>query len=65
MTEVSEIGVALYNTEGGQVHLDVRLQDENLWLNQHQMAVLFEKSVPTINEHLKNISMKKVNFSMR
>ncbi len=55
MTDVSEIGVALYNTEDGQVHLDVHLQDENLWLNQRQMADLFERSVKTINEHLKNI----------
>ncbi len=55
MKQKNNIGIAFYNTEDGQVHLDVRLQDENLWLNQRQLAVLFEKTVPTINEHLKNI----------
>jgi len=50
-----ETGITLYNTEDGQVHLDVRLQNENLWLNQRQMADLFERSVKTINEHLQNI----------
>jgi len=55
MTNTPDTGVALYNTEDGQIHLDVRLQDENLWLNQRQMADLFERSVKTINEHLQNV----------
>ena len=55
MTTTPDGGIALYNTEDGRVHLDVRLQEENLWLNQRQIADLFEKTVPTINEHLKNI----------
>ena len=55
MSAVPKTGIALYNTEDGQVHLDVRLQDENLWLNQRQMADLFKRSVKTINEHLQNI----------
>jgi len=55
MVTNQETGIALYNTEDGQVHLDVRLQNENLWLNQRQMADLFERSVKTINEHLQNI----------
>ncbi|MFC1749578.1 virulence RhuM family protein [Pseudomonadota bacterium] len=55
MASPPKTGIALYNTEDGQVHLDVRLQDENLWLNQRQMADLFDRSVKTINEHLQNI----------
>ncbi len=55
MTTTQPPGIALYNTEDGQVHLDVRLQDENLWLSQRQLADLFERSVKTINEHLQNI----------
>ena len=55
MTTTPPPGIALYNTEDGQVHLDVRLQDENLWLSQRQLADLFERSVKTINEHLQNI----------
>ena len=55
MPTTPDTSFALYNTEDGQVHLDIRLQNENLWLNQRQMADLFERSVKTVNEHLQNI----------
>jgi len=45
----------LYQTEDGQVRLDVRLQDETVSLTQKLMADLFQVTVPTINEHIKNI----------
>ena len=35
--------------------IEIRLQDDTLWLTQHQIAELYEKTPPTINEHLKNI----------
>lgn len=41
-----------------QAHADsieVRYEDETLWLTQKMMATLFDVSVPTVNEHLKNI----------
>jgi len=45
----------VYETENGQFKIDVRLQDETLWLKQKAMAELFQASVPNINIHLKNI----------
>lgn len=45
----------LYTTPEGDVRVDVLFQDESIWLTQKQMAELFAVSVPTINEHLKNI----------
>jgi hypothetical protein len=33
----------------------VRLEDETVWLTQRQMAELFQKGVPTINEHIRNV----------
>ena len=39
----------------GLVKIDVRLEDETVWLTQKQMANLFQVTVPTINEHIKNI----------
>ena len=45
----------LYQTEDGQVKLEVRLEDETVWLTQKMMAELFQVTVPTINEHIKNI----------
>lgn len=35
--------------------IEVRFEDENIWLTQKMMWVLFDVSIPTINEHLKNI----------
>ena len=35
--------------------INVRYEDETLWLTQKMMAELFDVSIPTINEHLKNI----------
>jgi hypothetical protein len=45
----------LYQTEDGQTRLEVRLQDETVWLTQKRMAELFQKDVRTINEHIQNI----------
>ncbi|PKN17299.1 MAG: cytochrome C biogenesis protein CycH [Deltaproteobacteria bacterium HGW-Deltaproteobacteria-6] len=36
-------------------HLEVRLEQDTVWLTQKQMSVLFDKDVRTINEHIKNI----------
>ena len=47
--------ILLYQTEDGQTRLEVRLQDENVWLTQKRMAELFQKNVRTINEHIWNI----------
>ena len=33
----------------------MRLEGETVWLSQRQLAELFQKSVPTINEHIANV----------
>jgi len=47
--------IVIYQTEDGQIKINVQFQDETVWLTQKLMAELFEVTVPTINEHLKNI----------
>ncbi len=47
--------IIIYQTENGETKLDVRFQDETVWLTQKLMAELFQTSVPNINIHLKNI----------
>lgn len=47
--------ILIYEGQDGNVKLDVRLQDETVWLTQDQMALLFGKAKSTINEHVKNI----------
>lgn len=45
----------LYQTEDGTTKIEVRLQDETVWLSQKLLAELFQKDVRTINEHIANI----------
>ncbi len=47
--------IILYQTEDGKSRIEVKLHDETVWLSQKLMAELFQKSIPTINEHIKNI----------
>ena len=47
--------VVLYQTPDGATSLAVHLEKETVWLTQKQMAELFGKTVPTINEHIKNV----------
>lgn len=47
--------IVIYKTEDGQTAIDVKIQDETIWLSQKQMAELFDKNVMTINEHIKNV----------
>ena len=45
----------LYQTSDGRVRLDVRVEDETVWLTQKMIAELFAKDVRTINEHIQNV----------
>ena len=45
----------LYQSEDGQVKLDVRFEGETVWLSQSQMTVLFSRDKSTISRHLKSI----------
>ena len=45
----------LYQTPTGEIQIDVRLEDETVWLTQAQICELFQKSKSTISEHIKNI----------
>ena len=47
--------ILLYQSVDGKIKLDVELQQETVWLNQNQMAQLFDKSKSTISEHITNI----------
>jgi hypothetical protein len=45
----------IYQNQQGKIKLDVRLEDETVWLNQKQMAQLFGKARNTISEHIAHI----------
>lgn len=47
--------IILYQTEEGNTKIEVRLENENVWLNQGQMAILYQTTKQNISLHLKNI----------
>ncbi|RWZ86993.1 MAG: cell filamentation protein Fic [Hydrotalea sp. AMD] len=47
--------IIIYQNQEGNIKIDVRLEEETVWLTQDQMATLFGKAKSTINEHIKNI----------
>ena len=47
--------IVIYQTEDGQAQVDVRLENETVWLTQKQIAELFGTKRPAITKHLKNI----------
>lgn len=46
--------IILYQTDDGQTKLQVKIEDETVWLTQDQMAQLFDKGRTTITEHIQN-----------
>ncbi len=47
--------ILIYQNQEGNISIDVRLEDETVWLTQAQICELFQKSKATISEHIKNI----------
>jgi len=45
----------LYQTEDGHTHIEVRLQDETVWMSQQAMAELFQSTKQNISLHLNNV----------
>ncbi len=47
--------IILYQTEDGRSRIEVRLEDETVWLPHQLMAELFKTNVPNISMHIHNI----------
>ena len=52
---MSKSEILLYQTEDGQTKIDVRLEEETVWLSQAQMSELFQKERSVITKHIKNV----------
>ncbi len=59
----SQSQILLYQTEDGRQRIEVRLENETVWLSQRQMAELFQTTPANINIHLKNIFSEGELFS--
>ncbi len=47
--------IVIYNTVDSEISIEVQFENETVWLNQKQIALLFDTQVPAINKHIKNI----------
>jgi len=45
----------IFTSQSGEESIEVKYRDETVWLTQKMMSELFQVTIPTINEHLKNI----------
>ena len=47
--------IVIYNSDNGNIKIDVKIEDETVWLSQQQMTELFETSKQDISHHINNI----------
>jgi hypothetical protein len=55
MNDEPQSQLLLYQTEDGKTRLEVRLENETVWLTQNQMAELFQTSIPNVSMHIRNV----------
>jgi len=53
--ELKTGNIMLYKTNDGGTEIDVKFENDTVWLNQKQLAVLFDKWRTTVAEHIQNI----------
>ena len=51
--------VVIYKSKTGEFVINIDTKHDTVWLSQKQMASLFGKTIPTINEHIKNVYKEK------
>ena len=52
---MEENNIIIYNTDDGKAKVVLYAKDGNIWMNQNQMAELFDTSIPNISMHISNI----------
>ena len=48
-------GIILYNSDENNIELQVSFDNETVWLNRHQLALLFNRDIKTIGKHINNV----------
>jgi hypothetical protein len=47
--------IVIYRTSDGLIKIDVRVENETVWLSLDEMSELFQRNKSTISRHIKNI----------
>ena len=55
MKEITQGELFLYQDEKGSTQIEVRLENENVWLTQAQLVTLYQSSKANVSEHIKHI----------
>ena len=56
--------IVIYQTDNGQTAIDVRLENEMIWLTRHQIAILFDRDYKTISKHINNALQEELAGSV-
>jgi hypothetical protein len=59
ITQEPKGSIVLYTTPDGKTQLDVKLENETVWLTQEQMSELFQRNRTVITRHISNIFKEK------
>ena len=52
--DINNQQIVIYQTESGETQIDVRLEQETVWLSQAQMVELFGRGQSVISRHIRN-----------
>ena len=47
--------IILYQLDKLSTHIEVKVENETVWLNRHQIATLFGRDVKTVGKHINNV----------
>jgi len=56
---MEQSNIIIYQTLDGKTSVDVKLENETVWLNVNQMATLFDRDEKTIRKHINNVFSEK------
>lgn len=52
--------IVIFQTKDGKTSIDVKLENETVWLNRQQMAELFDRDIKTIGKHINNAKQEEL-----
>ncbi|MDR2843764.1 MAG: hypothetical protein LBV57_03860 [Candidatus Symbiothrix sp.] len=60
--KIGDSQIVIYQAPDGITSLDVRVEEDTVWLTQKQIAELFGTEIPAISKHIRNMVLSVVNL---